>query len=227
MAETFFKTALKQQDELWPLIIQFNLQPVTYIHKNKISIFLKEPLFQTIAQNQRGKKHLSNIILSALKLQNSFDFDFSAKEKRFALLDGETLFKLTFYTGAALSASLISKIIERKALLNLKKAIGEDMYRFALKKAPFLIKQSHHFGLEQWETEDFKSQLFERGLKCFSAIFMNVPESTTKRIALKFPTDFTPNFTLSFSMAEQKEAFQILFKILTSEVQGPWQKYII
>jgi len=108
-----------QQGALAGLIHEFNILPVRYVHRSWLLDAMGDSVAEAACKSARTEKIISAWIISELK--NEFHYDFEDIPNRLALLDNLSLQKLIIYTGTAINAKQITKIIEGKKILNLKK----------------------------------------------------------------------------------------------------------
>jgi hypothetical protein len=132
--------AQQQQRTLCALVQQFNLAPAAYVDPSWLPPEWL-PQFERWggvggAMHPRTANALSHWLLRQHALAQAFDFDFSAADKRLALLDAAAFRKLARYLGLAIYARCLRGVVERSARGTLVQRIGADAYDFVLRKAP-------------------------------------------------------------------------------------------
>jgi hypothetical protein len=232
MTRTFLKNLYQNKNRLFYLIYEFNILPARFIHDSWISELAEwgvdKRLFHTLRDGSRAEVRLSRLILMKRGVHQDYFFDFQEPPKRLALLDGNTLQKLLFYTGLTLSARSISREIERTKVAALKKVLGEPAYLFAMKKAPLLIGSQDFTDVTLGEPEALPSILSERGTHCLKSCFGEAPPSLTQRMLLKLPRKFSTYWTTEETLSQEISAgaWSILKRVLLQEVNPQWRPFL-
>lgn len=226
MPNSFIREMIRDDGELFKLICEFNLFPSQYIHETWIENIPCAALFKKLCKINRCQRKLSAFIFKHFNLEREFSFNFKNRINLMGLVNAADMYKLVYYSGLAVNAGKISKVIQRDALLSLKKELGEDAYSFGLQKAPFLMGGAvFDFGDEE-ESNDFFSHVIYCGMKCLEAAFSGESRGLFQRILFKLPFEFS-GFTGTGNTGSHKDRARILLKkIFLQEVKPAWVNYI-
>jgi hypothetical protein len=224
MTDPFFKKLLKEGHPLAPLILSFNLAPASWIHESWIEGALKSSWFGKLKSSARARRRLSLLILREHGLEGAWCFDFREASRRVALLDGETLERLALFTGIALDASRIAKTIDRDGVLRLKRGIGDDGYRFALKRAPFLLNPgiAPDPAGEPADPSSFREHALSRGMAGLEACLSGEPAALVRRFRLKLPRRWSERPSGAVPEGGKDAWWPLVRKVLLKEVAPEW-----
>ena len=180
----------RQGASIFSLTMEFNLYPVKYVHLSWLKRDEHFNLVNQLKTDDTTHGRLSEYLLKRFKLKDQFDFDFDAIEKRVALASSEELLKLALYMGIILNEDVIRGAVKRKERIALEQCLGEEAYRFAVKKAQF-ISHSAAGGpslLVDWDHLDrFKQFLMTSGLQVIAGAYAGTSPAFRKRLTLKMP----------------------------------------
>lgn len=172
-------------------MVEFNLFPIRYVHMSWLKTDNHFRLLKGLKSSGPAQFNISNYLLGKFGIDNEFDYDFSRVEKRVVFARSEEIERLAFYLGLILNEGIIRSVIRRDERLALQKCLGEDAYRFAVKKAQFLSRDSEPLGpslLIDWEHLDrFKSYLEINGRQVIATAFSDYPGAFRQRLVLKMP----------------------------------------
>ncbi|MFH0787906.1 MAG: SctK family type III secretion system sorting platform protein [Pseudomonadota bacterium] len=224
MSDPDLKRLIKCHDPLLPLIYEFNFWPGRYIHPSWLEGLIENDLFNRLKESRRAGQRLSPVILLKFGLDRSCFFNFEDPLRRLALLNGEALLKLVYLAGVSVHAGEISRVIEREAVLSLKKSLGEEPYLFALKRAPFLAGRIEFppYPLKTTDYAGFGDLVYESGMKVLEACLGEEEASYRKRLVLKLPRALVKDFGERASFEHKEAASLMLKKILLNEVDPEW-----
>ncbi|WP_422134875.1 SctK family type III secretion system sorting platform protein [Endozoicomonas sp. ALD040] len=195
--------------ELFQSIAEFNLYLVRFIHHSWLQTIKLSPLVKQLRKAGNADFHLSHFLLKEFDLSNDFDYDFDEKHKRVALADEEAITKLAFYLGIILNESVIRNTLRKRERLLLKKTLGEDGFRFAVKKAQFFSRIGTDLGpsfLIDWDHLDsFKRYLTQSGFQVLGRAFSESSPAFIKRLELKLPVSFRDTIWSSDRSSEKSD----------------------
>lgn len=184
----------RQGDSIFSLAVEFNLYPVKYIHSSWLQRDQYYKLVNQLKADSATHSRLSEYLLKRFKLKDQFDFDFEAREKRVALISTDELLKLAFYLGIILNEDVIRGAVKRRERLALEQCIGEDAYRFAVKKAQFISHSASAAGpslLIDWNhLGRFRQFLMTSGLQVIAGAYAGTSPAFRKRLTLKMPREY-------------------------------------
>ena len=131
--------SLSLPDDRWAeLAVRFNLAPFDYMHDSWLENFANRDLLRALEPHRAAGSRLSRHLLEILNLHDRFFVDFSEPRSRLALLDSASLENLLLYTGLALRAEEIRKLLDGAQVAKLRKILGAGAFEFAAKQVPLL-----------------------------------------------------------------------------------------
>lgn len=208
------KTALRKEVLS---ICRFNFLPIQYIHPSWLSTLPTGFVLERLRHCQRTAHHLSRYLLAQFGLENRYWFEFTDPVNRIALLNSPSLIKLAFYTGLTLNADPIRRALQRCEVNNLKKAIGEDNYLFAVKRAPFLWPASENVHKLPSDPDHLRQYLISAGITYLDNAFYQRSSALTQRLWWKLPKSWRSS-PASLKTVKQ-EAIALLLCKLVKELE--------
>lgn len=178
--------ALRAEPERLRQVLRFNLQPALDADPARLAALVAngpdEAGWRLLLGAPRLAARLSRFLLARLGLDRAFCYDFSAARRRLALLPRDELERLARHAGAFLHAGAISRVIARDAMRSLREAIGEDAYRFAVRRAGFMgVAEQPLAGRE------LKAAIESDGLACLGHWLAGEPRAVAERARLRLP----------------------------------------
>ncbi len=198
-------------------VIEFNLLPLLYATDEALERIIPELNARCALGWGAGTRAFSRLLLKRMKIKELF-LEFDRPFKRAALLDAGEILRLILLMGAVMHRERIAAAIGRRQVEALKRELGEEVYTFALKRAP-LVAGSLPRGIAP-ETENLAEDVKTAGTRCFSLCFCGEPEALRKRLELKLPGWFE-----KLEEAPQKDrdaAIRLLERLMRYEVKIPW-----
>lgn len=212
---------------LFSLMLEFNLYPVKYVHLSWLKQDEHFKLLNKLKVDEASHEDISEYLLKRFKLNKQFDFDFDAPEKRVVLASSEEITRLAFYLGIILNESVIRSAVKRKERLALESCLGEEAYRFAVKKAQFLSRGGNHSApslLIDWNQLDrFKEFLLRTGFQVMAGAFSGTPAAFRKRLSLKMPRQWQKTLIKPDDAPLKKQACVRLLVKTHREVNREWR----
>ena len=196
-------------------VLRFNYLPAAYIHPERRAGWMDEGLWSRLVACETGRRELSGMVFRRLDLDSPGFFDFAPLRRRFALLQRETLTVLARYSGAAFASQRITRVIDGNRVVKLKEELGEDIYRFAVKRAPFLVSES----LCQGPDDDEDGGVEELGWRCLARCHAGDPPELIERLRLKFPLTLDIEFPNNITESDRDQAASLMKKVLLAEVK--------
>ncbi|WP_299731975.1 SctK family type III secretion system sorting platform protein [uncultured Endozoicomonas sp.] len=176
---------------LFNLAIKFNFYPVRYAHPSWLQKDENFRVIESLKSDPAAHFSLSAYLLKKFNLQGAFDFDFGRFDKRVVFASAAEIEQLAFYIGLVTNEEVIRSVVRREERSALKQCLGEDAYRFAVKKAQFISRTSVKSGpsiLIDWGNLDrFKAYLISTGQSVMASAFSDVPEAFRQRLIMKMP----------------------------------------
>jgi len=211
------RTWVRKNRPLFRRIVEFNWLPALYLHPERKAELLDDVLWDALMQRPSGQQHLSRLVWRRLDLRLPEFFDFQPARRRFALLDTGVLSRLAQYVGAALAWPRISRAVGRDQVLQWKQQLGEDLYQFAVKRAPFLMSANSTLPqlLREGETESTATA----GWRALACCCTSDPPGLVQRFQLKFPPSVEIEFDRQIAEQDRDRVVSLLKKILLAEVQ--------
>ena len=219
MAERFLDNAMRSNRLLFSLIYRFNCQPALDVHPDHLADFVDEGLFDRVVRSPAAERRLSDCVTRRFELEPDGHWDFEDQPLRLALLDRQRLYQLVLMTSAAVWHRSISRIIQREHLQELTQLLGESVYLFAVKRAPFLMGTLAEEAVTPIPAQDQDRWLTEAGWKYVHGCISPCPAPVQQRLRLKLPKSFDTNSQQSLSTEQRDSAFQVVKRILLDEIE--------
>ncbi len=133
----------KVNPDLFRVIYDFNCRPQFWLHSTLMEGLPQSGVVRALAGATHGSGHLSCWLSKTLGLDpGEVEWDFQEPRRRLTLLGPASLARLACFAGAALCWRQLSAIIGRVQIQEVKTALGEDAYSFALRRARLLVSQN-------------------------------------------------------------------------------------
>lgn len=207
-------------------ICEFNFAPLDYVHDSWLSTLPDGDLLAKLRSSRRVKARLSRHLLSQLKLEGHYWFDFGQPGARLTLLDSEQLLKLVFYCGLTLDATRVQQTVLRQEVLRIKNAIGEPGYQFALKRAPHIGPLPASLVPQDPYSNDFYRHATICGTRCLGVAVSRFNRALTHRLLLKLPAVWQEVFEAATQTetADALPAAELLERVAAElELQTPFR----
>ncbi|WP_062267270.1 SctK family type III secretion system sorting platform protein [Endozoicomonas arenosclerae] len=219
------------QLELFQSVAEFNLYLVRFIHHSWLKTIKLSPLVKQLRQAGNADYHLSHFLLKEFDLANDYDYDFDEKHKRIALADEEAILRLCLYLGIILNESVIRNTIKKQERLLLEQLLGEEAFRFAVKKAQFFSRIGSDLGpsfLIDWDHLDsFKNYLMQSGLQVLGRAFSESSPAFIKRLELKLPASCSNHIQKADKSALEIDQCKTLVVKTHKEVNRKWRHLLV
>ena len=213
--------------DLFHRVAEFNLYLVRYIHSSWLANMAFAPLLSQLHERGEADYHLSRFLLQEFRLADSFDYDFQPLIKRIALADEKALSRLALYLGIIVHEESIRNVIMRKERRALEECLGEEAYRFAVKKAQFIGRVTDRQGpslLIDWGHLDrFKAFLEISGQQIIQTAYADMPEAFRKRMELKLPSQWQESRDQQEPLSLSSEQCAALVMKAHKEVNREWR----
>ncbi len=214
-----FWTQLAESDRGLPRkIIDFNLYPLRAAHVSHVSGLWPE--FQPLLPGLTSHKVTCRQLFERLPPKTGYGdtcWDFSEPRLRLALLESSHLQRILTYAGAALLREEIAREIARPRLAGLIQRHGPDLYQFALKKAHVLLGSPKVFPAFPI-SGSLADSVEQAGKRIFEHCFQGQCESFLHRLELRFPADWTWDWSGQESQEVTAHAWKWLHRIATREI---------
>ncbi|MFK0571413.1 SctK family type III secretion system sorting platform protein [Endozoicomonas sp.] len=179
---------------LFSHMVEFNLFPIRYVHLSWLKSDDNFRLLKGLKSSEPAQFNLSSYLLSKFGIANNYDYDFGRLDKRIVFAGAEEIERLAFYLGLVLNEGTIRSVIRRDERIALQKCLGDEAYRFAVKKAQFISRASEQAGpslLIDWKhLERFKAYLVANGQQVIATAFSDLPGAFRQRLILKMPSSW-------------------------------------
>jgi YOP proteins translocation protein K (YscK) len=208
---------------LFDLQLKFNLFPAVYTHPSWSEHPGYSPPEHRQAFNPQSSfwiRRRSDALLRTWELDRQFDFDFSDRGKRLALLDAQTVRHIGGLAGALLVRDTLRRIVRGTDVASLQRIIGAEAYHFALRwkrPLPAMDLTSELCRLSvPWPEPDAWSS------RSVMLVFAALPKSAAgviARLRFKFPHDSTssPASSPQLTEATRLDLSQLLIDIIDDE----------
>ncbi|MEO1019091.1 MAG: SctK family type III secretion system sorting platform protein [Pseudomonadota bacterium] len=169
------------------LALAFNLLPSLELHPDQISKFVQPAVWDRLATQRSGHRHLSRHILKTEDLEGKWVTSFATTSRRLALLSYTSLDRLSFLLGVVLNAEWIATRIHRNEVSRVRDGLGRQHYAFATGQARFLG------GPLDWpppkDDQPIDQWLQDSGDRCLSSVIEEEPAELVRRYRLRRPPD--------------------------------------
>lgn len=216
MVTTFLQQVARENRALFQSVCRFNFQPAWYIHSDHLAGVITPRLVEQLRRSPRGRHRLSRWIASRWDLSVPDPGEFKDPPRRLALLEYTLLERLIALIGAAVYSRKIALAVDRDTQTRLKQSLGDD-YLFAVKRAPFLVKDLPE-RLAQPIGPDPRNQLQKAGRVCVLNCIPDASSALWQRLALKFPPGAPLDRGDTLNDSERSSVWKSLKRILVSEV---------
>ena len=154
--------------------------------------WLPTPLFDRVRSIKATHRKLSDFILERYQIKHEIYFDFENYEQKAALLSSTDLKALLYKIGLIIESGTIAGAIEKKAQQAIKKSLGEADYLYALKNniamsSPRTANNGSVPAQKISDIKDFKSYVYQSGLRCLLGLLSDMPQGFIQRILFKLP----------------------------------------
>ena len=178
---------VKEENMPYP-VWEFNYKPERYVHPSWLKNLPNADLLQTLIKEDSSQKstRLSHHLMSQLGFNGKFYFDFSDPITKMALWQSKDLEKLVYYVGILFYFDEIRQKITRSEVKKYRMELGNDLYNFALLRAPKLKKRQ----LKQVilpPSMSIKQKVLVAGLIAVFTAMRGYPVSLVKRLVVKLP----------------------------------------
>lgn len=212
---------------LFSHMVEFNLFPIRYVHMSWLKADENFRLIKGLRSSVPAQFNISSYLLSKYGLANDFDYDFGRLDKRVVFASAEEIERLALYLGMVLNEGAIRSVIRRDERVALQKCLGEEAYRFAVKKAQFISRASEKAGpslLIDWKHLDrFKTYLVANGQKVIATAFSDLPGAFRQRLILKMPSSWKKTLTSPEAGGLSKSQCVNLLVKTHKEVNRQWR----
>ena len=177
---------------LLPEALRFHSLPAEYMDASWWQPqWLPAALFERLRQNRRSRRHLSNFLVSHLGLGDDPLSGWEPARFKLAATPAQRLDRLVTLAGITLLSTAIAGVLRNRDRNRVTAQIGEQDYRFAVRRGQFLLQQSRlaksalDVGSPLPDPVDRESRRL--GMASLATALQNAPESLIRRAQLKFP----------------------------------------
>lgn len=208
-------------------MVEFNLYPIRYVHMSWLKTDEHFRLLKGLKGTGSAQFNISSYLLNKFGIANKYDYDFARLDKRVVFASAEEIERLALYIGLILNEGTIRSVIRRDERLALQNCLGEEAYRFAVKKAQFISRAATTVGpslLIDWEHLDrFKAYLQMNGQQVIATAFSDLPGAFGRRLMLKMPSSWKKVLSAPDAGGLSKEQCVKLLVKTHKEVNRQWR----
>ena len=205
-------------------IIAFNLDPLSYIHPDR----LKDEVFQELnsidGMSTLYKSRLSTLLRQQMNLNDNFCFDFRPQVRRLALLDIETIINLEKRIGIIFYARQVKQTVVRSKYIKAIKELGKELYDFCIYRSMF-------YKINNQEAERLKiseislSNCVTVGHLLLCHLLSHEPAGLLKRFHLRFAKTIKPENIESMShLSKVHLSWSTIQQLLIREIEPGLKK---
>jgi hypothetical protein len=207
-------------DALWAAITRFNLFPGEYWHdswREQLTARIG-PVDPDLSSQPLWVRALSTTILRELRLHDRFDFEFTDRLKRMALLDATTLHRLCLALAGLLARNHLRLLVSRDDANLIQRCLGPDIHRLVVEwRGPVPIAASALSWSADWRSIWANSDAWARHgvATLYSALPADMP-AMHGRLRLKFPAQW-PTASFNFALGAEHGQFNgnVCLKVLS------------
>ncbi len=163
----------------------------------------------------------------------SFYWDFSEESTRIALLPDSLLYSLSRIAGVALNARALASCIVRSEQQQIRAAIGEDMYQYALQRGQYIVGEAEEIMEEYDRDAPLSARTVRHGWRALWFLAQSWPaelcDAFSGLVEAAWETDgIAAQAQLSapqLSKASREILWRFLKKCLLREVAPSWAQY--
>ena len=208
-------------------MVEFNLFPIRYLHVSWLQDDEHVRLLKGLRSSPSAEFNASSYLLNKFGVGNAFDYDFVRLDKRAVFASEQEITRLAFYLGLILNEGTIRSVIRKDEREALSKCIGEEAYRFAVKKAQFMggaTKKNSPSLLIDWSRLDrFKAYLENTGQHVIATAFSDLPEAFRQRLMMKMPSSWQKALSSPDAGELSQEQCEKLLVKTHKEVNRQWR----
>ena len=203
-------------------VIDFNFFPSLEMDDSWWELeWLNVSLLTRLKSIKAAHRSLSDFILESYSMKHENYFDFGSHERQAALLNAIDLKALLYTMGLIIESKTIAGVIEREAQRTIKEALGEADYLYALKNRISInypcADDRVPFSFEQMSgTADFRTYVYQSGLRCLLALLDDMPQGFIQRILFKLPKTWS---TISGDSKNDYQAIRTYLPRLFEEIK--------
>ncbi|MDE0365548.1 MAG: SctK family type III secretion system sorting platform protein [Gammaproteobacteria bacterium] len=185
--------------------------------------WLPAALFERLRQNRRSQRHLSNFLVSHLGLGDDPLSGWEPARFKLAATPVQRLDRLVTLAGITLLSTAIAGVLRSRDRNRVTAQIGEQDYRFAVRRGRFLLQQSKlaqsalDVGAPLPDPVDRESRRL--GMASLATALQNAPASLVRRTQLKFPRTAVEAHWQP--LIPESQAFLRLFRLLDAQEPAP------
>lgn len=221
MNKQFFYESLTKNSPLFSAMQRFNLEQ----HKNFAPYAdLENTLQADFLESSFVKKYQ--------KPDKALYWDFADETKRLALMDSQSLKKLARILGVSLYAEEISHILDNKAVLQLKKELGNELYLYALERGKFRLHSLKNIFQNENSQVSLLAKIIQDGEKmlalCAQSWQAELKQIFSQKIQAELPflaAFLQNNPQTEISPAQTRLLWFSVKKLLFQEVNSSWLPY--
>jgi hypothetical protein len=182
-----FEPFLKSHMPLAVEVLQFLYEPLHYLHPLRLRQWVPEvEVREAITRTRRGWDVLNGYLLGQLDLDQEVVLPPLLPRQQLLYASVKTIRRLAKFAGAAICADEIRHTILKREREKLLQVIGDEVYRFALRKAIFFQPKNIRRKLFPGWDKPLSVRVMITGKFCVAACLCDLPEALLARFQLKF-----------------------------------------
>lgn len=217
MSAEFVRAVLRDNPLLFRLMVRFNQHPALTAHADSWPSDINVQLRPVLLANPASERRLSEMIARQASLSPNGYWEFEEPPRRLALLDGESLLRLTKLTGAAVLHPALSAIIGGTALRDIKTKLGDDVHHFAVKRAPLLFSGPRP-TVPSSSGNDLVEHVLGAGRTWLSTCLGADSPELLRRVAIKLPSSSESASQASVKQPSRESAWKLMKRIVATEI---------
>lgn len=217
MHKQTFEALLRGEAQQSAALVAFNAHPVATIDEHHLAPIAPDGFLSAIGREGKAARKLSSLLLAHHDLSRDWCLDFNPEPRRFALLDGDVIKRLIHLTGAALCAPQLGRLVLRDEVNRARRELGETLWTFALRKAPFLLgPRTFEATPPRLDVNNLSNIVLDAGARTLGLALADEPRSLTMRLQFKLSLEIP--FGEDVETPVKNRHTRLLKKLLVQEV---------
>ncbi|MCA8998282.1 MAG: SctK family type III secretion system sorting platform protein [Planctomycetaceae bacterium] len=177
------------------------------------------PVFlERLLDEPRSRRYVNRYVLEVCGLNSSGFWEFEPRPRRLALLSEAEIHSIGLFAGAAILSPEIARTIDGQQIRQFIQAIGERIYEFAVKQAPFFQGVPAMTSDPNVSSQKLEVRVKSAGRTCLAACLVEEPAELMKRLDFKLPKDFALTSTaLELSIEEKERCWGFVHRFVLRE----------
>ncbi len=168
-------------------VYEFNFLLSRYVHRSWwATVRFARPLYHR-RRVSRIEADISDYLLDQFELAGHYCFEFEDPLARVALWRQSEIVRFLLFTGAALDAEAIRRILDGARIRRFKEEVGADVYGFVMHQMPLKGAAPVSGQMPALSAPNYRQRLLALGAAFAGRVLSGYSPALTRRLALKLP----------------------------------------